>query len=89
MLLAARAEGIGGILTTLLRFEENAVCDLLGVPRDEGWSLVSMLALGYPLGRWGIADGRPVHEVAFRNGWDNGFGVEVPDPLWPPDPDTA
>lgn len=89
-LLAARAEGIGGILTTLLRYEEDAVCDLLGVPQEEGWSMISMLALGYPLGRWGIAaNRRPVHEVSSRNGWDGAFGVEVPEPLWPPVPGTV
>src|SRR5215469_4565643 len=33
-MLAARAEGIGAVLTTMLRYEEDAVLELLGVPRE-------------------------------------------------------
>jgi nitroreductase len=84
-LLAARAEGIGGVLTTVLRYEEDVVCELLGVPRQEGWRMTAMLAFGYPLGRWGVAaDRRPVHEVSSRNRWSDAFGAEVLKPLWPP-----
>jgi nitroreductase len=84
-LLAARAEGIGGVMTTVLRYEEDAVCRLLEVPRDEGWHMTAMVALGYPLGRWGVAvNRRPVHEVSSRNRWGGEFGAFVPQPLWPP-----
>jgi nitroreductase len=84
-LLAARAEGIGGVLTTALRYEEQAVCELLGVPREEPWRMIAMLAFGYPLGRWRVASNRrPVHEVSSRNRWDAPFGAQVPKPLWPP-----
>src|SRR3712207_1585033 len=83
-LLAARAEGVGGVLTTGLRFREAAVRELLGVPGDEGWKLTAMLAFGYPLGRWGVAaDRRPVHEVSSRNRWGADFGARVTEPLWP------
>jgi nitroreductase len=83
-LLAARAEGIGGTITTVLRYEADTVLELLGVPRDEGWAMTTMLALGYPLGRWGVAaNRRPVHEVASRNRWQQDFGMTVPEPLWP------
>jgi nitroreductase len=84
-MLAARAEGIGSVLTTMLRYEEDAVFELLGVPREQGWRMTAMLAFGYPLGRWGVAaNRRPVHEVASRNRWGNPFGARVPEPLWPP-----
>lgn len=84
LLLAARAEGIGGVITTLLRYEEGTVAKLLGVPTDAGWRMNAMLALGYPLGRWGVASNRrPVHEVASRNAWGEPFGATVPRPLWP------
>jgi nitroreductase len=84
-LLAARAEGIGGVMTTVLRYEESAVCETLGVPREDGWHMIAMVAFGYPLGRWGVAaNRRPVHEVSSRNRWGDGFGAEVPEPLWPP-----
>jgi nitroreductase len=86
-LLAARAEGIGAVLTTVLRYEERAVRELLAVPADEGWRMIAMLAFGYPRGRWGVAaDRRPVHEVASRNRWGAELGAQVIKPLWPPDP---
>ncbi|HUN31955.1 MAG TPA: nitroreductase family protein [Trebonia sp.] len=89
-LLAARAEGVGGVLTTVLRYAEPEVMDLLGVPAGPGWRLTAMLALGYPLGRWGVAaNRRPVHEVASRNQWDRPFGIEVPGPLWTSGPDST
>jgi nitroreductase len=50
-LLAARAEGVGGTITILLRYHADDVCKLLGVPTSEGWRMTTMLALGYPLGR--------------------------------------
>jgi nitroreductase len=85
-LLAARAEGIGGVLTTVLRYEQDALLEVLGVPREDGWQMSAMLAFGYPLGRWGVAADRlPVHEVSSRNRWGEAFGAEVPRPLWPPE----
>lgn len=85
-MLAARAEGIGSVLTTMLRYEQDAVLELLDVPRADGWHMTAMLAFGYPLGRWGVAaNRRPVHEVASRNRWGAPFGALVPEPLWPPD----
>ncbi|OBH66777.1 nitroreductase [Mycobacterium colombiense] len=83
-LLAARAEGVGGAITTLLRYFPDTVNELLGVPVQQGWTMSAMVALGYPLGRWGVAANRhPVHEVASRNSWGAPFGPEVPRPLWP------
>ena len=83
-LLAARAEGIGGVMTTVLRHEAQRVMSLLEVPVEEGWQLTAMLALGHPRGRWGVAaNRRPVHEVSSRNRWGRNFGVTVPSPLWP------
>jgi nitroreductase len=48
VLLAAHAEGLGGVITTMLVREEAAVLELLGVP--DGWALAAVLALGYPAG---------------------------------------
>jgi nitroreductase len=84
VLLAARAEGIGGTITTVLRYESERVMQLLEVPTGEGWQMTAMLALGYPRGRWGVAaNRRPVQEVSSRNRWGRDFGVTVPSPLWP------
>ncbi|MEV5176767.1 nitroreductase family protein [Streptomyces flaveolus] len=83
-LLAAHAEGIGGTLTTVLRYEAERVMELLGVPTEEGWRMTAMLALGRPRGHWRVAaNRRPVGEVSSRNRWGQDFGVEVPAPLWP------
>lgn len=49
ILLAAREEGIGGVITTMLCRREEAVLDALGVP--DGWALAAALALGRPAGR--------------------------------------
>lgn len=85
-LLAARAEGVGGVMTMVLRNVADQVNELLGVPAAEGWTMAAMLALGYPRGNWGVAaNRRPVHEVSSRNRWGAAFGVQVPRPLWPHD----
>ncbi|HEU5025418.1 MAG TPA: nitroreductase family protein [Spirillospora sp.] len=84
--LAARAEGIGGVMTTVLRYAEDTVTEMLGVPVEQGWRMTAMLAFGYPLGRWGVAaNRRPVHEVASRNRWGRSFGAEIQEPLWAPE----
>ena len=90
LLLAGRAEGVGGVMTMVLRNFEDRVNELLGVPVAEGWKMSAMLAMGYPRGKWGVAaNRRPVHEVSSRNRWDAPFGVEVPAPLWPPQGDAV
>jgi nitroreductase len=90
ILLAARAEGVGGVMTMVLNNFRDRVDELLGVPAKQGWKMSAMLTLGYPLGKWGVAANRhPVHEVSSRNHWDAPFGVEVPQPLWPPQAETT
>ena len=82
-MLAARAEGIGSTLTGVLQTYRSAeVFEVLGVPADEGWYMHGVVPMGYPLGSWGIAPRRPVHEVAGRNSWDGDLGFTVPEPLW-------
>jgi nitroreductase len=82
-LLAARAEGVGGVISTVLRYEEDKVAKLFGVPTQDGWRMTAMLAFGYPLGRWGVAaNRRPVHEVSSRNRWGQPFGTTLRGPLW-------
>jgi nitroreductase len=82
--LAARAEGVGSSLTSVLGFfHPNEVAEVLGVPDGEGWIQSCMVSFGYPTGRWGVAPRRPSHEVSFRNRWGAEVGFETPDPLWP------
>jgi nitroreductase len=82
--LAARAEGVGSSLTSVLGFfHPTEVEEILGVPTDEGWLQSCMVSFGYPTGRWGVAPRRPVHEVSYRNTWGGDVGFQIPEPLWP------
>ncbi len=82
-MLAARAEGVGSSLTSVLLFKNDDVLDVLGVPTDEGWMMACCVPMGYPLGRWGVAQRRPAAEVSYRNRWGNPVGLDIPEPLWP------
>jgi nitroreductase len=82
--LAARAEGVGSALTSVLGiFHGPEALEILGVPADKGWTMACCVSFGYPTGRWGIAPRRPVHEVAYRNRWGSPVGFEADEPLWP------
>jgi len=82
--LAARAQGVGSALTTVLGiFRQAETLGVLGVPADRGWQLACCVSFGYPTGRWGIAPRRPAHEVAYRNTWGGDLGLQIPEPLWP------
>lgn len=82
--LAARAEGVGSSLTVVLGvFHGDETFDILGVPHDEHWVMACCVSFGYPSGRWGVAQRRPVHEVSYRNHWGSPVGFRVDQPLWP------
>ena len=82
-MLAARAEGVGSALTSILGlFHGDEVRRLLEVP-DDGWINSCMVSFGYPTGHWAVAPRRPVDAVAARNGWSGALGFSVPSPLWP------
>lgn len=82
-MLAARGEGVGTCLTTILGvFRSAEVFDLLDIPTDKGWQLAAAVSCGYPLGRWGLAKRRPVEEVTYSNRWGQTLGFEVNGPLW-------
>jgi nitroreductase len=83
--LAARAEGVGSAITTILGiFKPAETLEILGVPQDRGWEMACCVSFGYPMGRWGVAARRPAHEVAYRNSWGTPLGIDIPAPLWPP-----
>jgi nitroreductase len=82
--LAARAEGIGSSLTSILgALHPEEVKRILEVP-DDGWVNVCMLSFGYPTGRWGVAERLAVDKVAAKNSWSGPLGFSIPEPLWPP-----
>ena len=67
-ILAARARGLGSVLTTVYRIYEDEVRELLGVP--DRYEVVALLPLGHPRGRWGVAARRPAESLT---SWDR-FG---------------
>lgn len=83
-MLAARGEGVGTALTSVLAFQLAEVLEILGVPADEGWNMACCVTFGYPTGRWGVAARRPAHEVSYRNRWGDDVGLELDEPLWSP-----
>jgi nitroreductase len=68
ILLAARAEGLGGVLTTMLIREEHAVKRLLGAPQQ--WAVAAVVALGRPVHRPRRLRRRPVAAFTTVDGAD-------------------
>ena len=82
-MLAARGEGVGSALTSIMGvFHHDEMFAALGVPADGGWICACCVSFGYPTGRWGVAERRPVQEVSYRNRWGEPLGFEVSKPLW-------
>ena len=71
LMLAARALGLGTTLTTSQLEDEPAVREILGLP--ENAFTYCIIPVGYPLGRWGEAQRKPVEEIAYRDRWGNPF----------------
>lgn len=67
MMLAARALGIGSVLTTLWRLENAAIREILGVP--EGWEIAAFVPLGYALEPMGRNRRPPVADFVFEDRW--------------------
>jgi nitroreductase len=68
LLLAGRALGIGGTITTLHASVEARVHALFGIP--ESAQIVYCIPLGYPRGRFGPTTRRPLSEVCAADRWD-------------------
>lgn len=67
LLLAARALGIGGTITTLHVQVEERVHELFGIPSSA--QVVYAVPLGYPRGRFGPAQRKPLAEVSSLDRW--------------------
>jgi len=74
LILAARALGIGAVTTTLTRFLDAEVRELLGYP--EHVETVSLVALGRPRApsRFGPTTRRPLAECAHADRWGHPLG---------------
>ena len=83
-MLAARSQGVGSTLTSVFMFKGEQVLDILGVPKDEGWVMSGCVTMGYPTGRWGVAEREPAEAVSFRNRWGAPLGIAVDGPRWTP-----
>ena len=80
--LAARAEGLGTTITTLLKLQRQRVEDLLGMPSDDIWCMHGMVPIGYPTGRWGVPNRQPAEQAVFSETWGQPVSWSVPEPLW-------
>ena len=67
LLLAARALGIGGTITTLHAVVEERVHQLFGIPPTA--QVVYCIPLGYPRGRFGPNQRKPLTEVCSLDHW--------------------
>jgi nitroreductase len=67
LLLAARALGIGGTITTLHPTVEERVHELFGIPPTA--QVVYCIPLGYPQGNFGPNQRKPLPEVSSYDSW--------------------
>ncbi|MDA8343370.1 MAG: nitroreductase family protein [Actinomycetota bacterium] len=67
LLLAARALGLGGVLTQLHTFVEDELRAVLAIPESVG--IHATITLGEPAGRHGPVRRRPLGELVFEDGW--------------------
>lgn len=67
LLLAARARGLGGVMTMWHAPVEDELRQLLGVP--EGVAVAATIPLGYPEGHHGPVRRRPLAELVFDDEW--------------------
>jgi nitroreductase len=68
LLLAARARGLGGVLTMWHHSVEVELRALLGIP--EGVAIAATIPLGHPEGRHGPVRRRPLTEVVHEDRWE-------------------
>jgi nitroreductase len=65
LVLAARARGLGTVLTTVYRVYEDELRGLCGIP--DRYQVVALLPLGHPKGSWGVAPRRPAESLTSWN----------------------
>lgn len=67
LLLAARAEGLGGVLTTIVCAREADMRSILGFPAS--WGVHALVPLGWPKGRHGPLRRAPLDDMVMRDRW--------------------
>jgi nitroreductase len=73
IMLAARALGLGTCITTIHKYRDPQVKELLGIPANV--ETAALIPLGYPLGKFGRPPRRPLAEVAYADHWRQAFGT--------------
>jgi nitroreductase len=68
VLLAARNEGFGGVLTTMVVPEEDAVRELLGIPDDH--AVAAVVPLGKPVHQVSKLSRKPLRDFVTRERYD-------------------
>jgi nitroreductase len=68
LLLAARSEGLGGVMTTFLLREQEAARALLGIP--DAFGIASMVFIGHPVHQNTKLKRKPVEEIAWFDRFD-------------------
>ena len=74
LLLAARALGLGATLTTLYWSFKKGTEATLGLPPK----FLTLLPIGYPMGRFGPVRRVPLADVVFENRWGQPSGSVAP-----------
>jgi nitroreductase len=67
LMLAARALGLGTTLTTLHKYHEKDVKELLGIP--ESVETMALIPIGIPLGKFGKPSRLPAEKVVYWDTW--------------------
>ena len=82
LLLAARALGLGGVLTQIQLLAESELREVLGVP--EGVALHATITLGHPVGHHGPVRRRPLGELIYEDGWAQppAWAIDPPGTRW-------
>lgn len=65
LILAARARGLGTVLTTVYKVYEDEVRAACGIP--DRYEVAALLPLGHPKGSWGVAPRRPAESLTSWN----------------------
>lgn len=78
LLLAARAQGFGGVLTTFHGAVDAELRELLDVPDDV--AIAATITIGRPEGEHGPVRRRPMEELVFGDGWERPapFAIDPP-----------
>ncbi len=66
-MLAARALGVGSVLTTLHIVRETEIKQLLAIPDDV--ETCALIPLGYPRGHFGPTQRKPWQTVTYVDRW--------------------